>query len=143
MSEKYTNRLLKIAANRITKKLDLFAQKYDLTWMQMSVIDFLSRKNDQEIFQSDIEKEFYIQRSTATVLLQRMEKRDLIYRRLSTSDARQKSVFLTEKSHKLEIDINHFMQNNQELLENNFSAAEIAIFEKILNFYVQGGNTDE
>ena len=143
MSEKYTNRLLKIAANRITKKLDLFAQKYDLTWMQMSVIDFLSRKNDQEIFQSDIEKEFYIQRSTATVLLQRMEKRDLIYRRPSTSDARQKSVFLTEKSHNLEIDINHFMQNNQELLENNFSAAEIAIFEKILNFYVQGGNADE
>lgn len=140
MSKKYTNRLLKVAANQITKGFDLFARKYDMTWMQMSIIDYLSRQGDQEILQRDIEKEFFIQRSTATVLLQRMEKRDLIRRQSAKSDARQKSVYLTEKSHSLETDINQFMKRQQEILEENFSKDEIATFEKILKFYTNGGD---
>jgi len=139
MSEHYTNRLLKIAANQITRELDLFAHKYDTTWMQMSVIDYLSRQGDKEMFQRDIEHEFFIQRSTATVLLQRMEKRDLLYRQSSTTDARQKSVYLTDKSRNLETEINQFMNHQQKVLEENFSSAEIATFEKILKFYANGG----
>lgn len=139
MSEHYTNRLLKIATNQITHELDLFAHKYDTTWMQMSVIDYLSRQGDKEIFQRDIEREFFIQRSTATILLQRMEKRDLLYRQSSTTDARQKSVYLTDKSRNLETEIKRFMNHQQKTLEDNFSSAEIATFEKILKFYVNGG----
>jgi hypothetical protein len=75
MSKKYTNMLLKIATNHITKNFDNFAKNYDMTWMQMSVIDYLSRNSEKEIFQRDIENEFFIQRSTTTVLLQRMEKK--------------------------------------------------------------------
>lgn len=140
MTKTYTNRLLKTASNRLSQGLDVFAQQYDMTWMQMSVIDYLSRQDpDKETFQRDIEKEFFIQRSTATVLLQRMEKKDLIFRRSSTEDARQKSVFLTDKSHQLETKINGFMKRNQEILEENFSTQEIAVFEMILNFYIRGG----
>jgi len=139
LSKYYTNRLLRIATNQITHELDLFAHKYDTTWMQMSVIDYLSRQGDKEMFQRDIEREFLIQRSTATVLLQRMEKRDLLYRQSSTTDARQKSVYLTDKSRNLETEINQFMNHQQKTLEDNFSSAEIATFEKILKFYVNGG----
>ncbi|MFC6176278.1 MarR family winged helix-turn-helix transcriptional regulator [Companilactobacillus huachuanensis] len=141
MSEQYTNRLLKIATNHITQELDLFAREYDMTWMQMSIIDYLSRQGDKEMFQRDIEHEFFIQRSTATVLLQRMEKRDLLYRRSAITDARQKSVYLTEKSRNLETKINYFMKRHQETLEENFSSAEIATFEKILKFYIGGGES--
>lgn len=139
MSKTYTNRLLKVATNQITKEFDLFARKYDMTWVQMSIIDYLSRQGDREILQRDIEREFFIQRSTATVLLQRMEKRDLLNRQSAQSDARQKSVYLTEKSHGLETDINRFMKRQQEILEENFSETEIATFEKILKFYINGG----
>lgn len=135
MSKKYTNMLLKIATNHITKNFDNFAKNYDMTWMQMSVIDYLSRNSDKEIFQRDIENEFFIQRSTTTVLLQRMEKKDLIYRQPSKKDARQRSVFLTDKAHALEKDINNYMEKQQETLEANFSAAEIKQFEKILHYY--------
>jgi len=139
MSKIYTNRLLKIAANHITRELDEFARQYDMTWMQMSVIDYLSRQDDHEIFQRDIEKEFFIQRSTTTVLLQRMEKRDLLYRKASKTDARQRSVFLTAKSHDVEKHIQEFMLGQQKKLEENFTAAELATFEKILKFYTTGG----
>jgi Transcriptional regulators len=137
MSPKYTNRLLKIATNRITRDLDQFAKKYDTTWLQMSVIDYLSRQDkNTEVYQRDLENEFFIQRSTATVLLQRMERSGFLYRQSSTTDARQKSVYLTDKAHDLEAQIDHFMKRRQEILEENFSSADIKTFEKILNFYI-------
>lgn len=142
MSKKYTNTLLKIAANRLSKKFDAFAKEFDTTWMQMSVIDFVSHRKDVETFQRDIEFEFFIQRSTATVLLQRMEKKDLLYRRSSQSDARQKSVYLTDKAKALEEQIKNYMQHQQDLLAENFSAEEIAQFEKMLNFFIADGGND-
>ncbi|MQS76768.1 MarR family winged helix-turn-helix transcriptional regulator [Companilactobacillus halodurans] len=135
MSKKYTNTLLKIASNHMIIRFDDFSKAHDMTWMQASIIDFISRNSDIEMFQRDIEKEFFLQRSTVTVLLQRMEKKDLIYRQSSTKDARQKSVFLTQKAHKLEKQINAYMKHQQEILEANFSNAEISTFEKILKFY--------
>lgn len=140
MPEKYTNRLLKIATNHITQELDTFARQYDMTWMQMSIVDYLSRQDPQtEILQRDIEHEFFIQRSTTTVILQRMEKRQLLSRQSATSDARQKAVHLTEKSRKLEKQINGFMKDHQNKLEANFPKEDIATFEKILKFYINGG----
>lgn len=56
----------------------------------MSIIDYLSRHSNADILQKDIENEFNIQRSTTTVLLQRMERKQLLFRTPSTIDARQK-----------------------------------------------------
>ena len=96
--EKNIGRLVKKASNQLGREFDQFAKPFDLTGMQMSIIDFLSQGVKEEYFQQDIEKEFNIQRSTTTVLLQRMEKKVLIYRQVSQQDARQKSVYLTEKA---------------------------------------------
>lgn len=103
----------------------------------MSIIDFLSHDWKEEYFQQDIEKEFNIQRSTTTVLLQRMEKKGLIYRQSSKKDARKKSVHLTEKALAL-VDAcqDYFVSKNAEL-ENQFTEEEIAIFEKILHYYIK------
>lgn len=136
MSKKNTTKLLKIAANRLSKRFDAFAKEFDTTWMQMSIIDFINQRQDIETFQRDIEVEFFIQRSTATVLLQRMEKKNLIYRKSSNTDARQKSVFLTDKAINLADKINGYMNQQQKLLESNFSKDEIDNFEKILDFYI-------
>ena len=83
-------RQLKIASTQLTKQFDKFAIQYDLTSMQMSVIDFLTLFKDQEMFQKDIEHEFNIRRSTASTLLKRMENKGLIRRVESNKDARQK-----------------------------------------------------
>lgn len=136
MSHKYTNMLMRIAMNHVLKGLDDFAKDFDMTGMQMSFIDFLSRQGDREVFQRDLEAEFDIQRSTTTVLLQRMEKRGLLYRQSSKVDARQKSVFLTEKARNLETEINGYMKQRQDVLEDNFTTEEVATFEKILHFYI-------
>lgn len=135
--EKNIGRLVKKASNQLGREFDQFAKPFDLTGMQMSIIDFISYGLKEEYFQQDIEKEFNIQRSTTTMLLQRMEKKELIYRQVSQKDARQKSVHLTQKAQDLVAECRSYFQLQEKELEERFSEDEIAIFEKILDYYVK------
>lgn len=135
--EKNIGRLVKKASNQLGREFDQFAKPFDLTGMQMSIIDFISYGLKEEYFQQDIEKEFNIQRSTTTVLLQRMEKKELIYRQVSQKDARQKSVHLSQKAQDLVAECRSYFQLQEKELEERFSEDEIAIFEKILDYYVK------
>ena len=135
--EKNIGRLVKKASNQLGREFDQFAKPFALTGMQMSIIDFISYGLKEEYFQQDIEKEFNIQRSTTTVLLQRMEKKELIYRQVSQKDARQKSVHLTQKAQDLVAECRSYFQLQEKELEERFSEDEIAIFEKILDYYVK------
>ncbi|UQS81881.1 MarR family winged helix-turn-helix transcriptional regulator [Bombilactobacillus folatiphilus] len=135
-----TARHLKIAARNLTHNFDLFAQHYQLTGAQMSFIDYLNDHCDTEVLQRDLEQEFNIQRSTATLILQRMEKKSLVKRQPAKQDARQRAVSLTDQSQAIVTVVQNYMQQQQQKLEYNFSTAEIAIFEKILRYYQQQEN---
>ncbi|BAP84885.1 MarR family transcriptional regulator [Paucilactobacillus hokkaidonensis JCM 18461] len=137
-----TGRLLKKASNQLTKNFDRFASQFDLTNTQMSIIDYLSRHSNADILQKDIENEFNIQRSTTTVLLQRMERKQLLFRTPSTIDARQKFVHLTDKTTHLINAINHYMNQQQQALTANFSTEEIKTFETILNYYLNSNEPE-
>ena len=60
MLDRNIGRMVKIAGNQLSREFDQFAKSYDLTGMQMSIIDFLSHDWEEEYFQQDIEKEFNI-----------------------------------------------------------------------------------
>ncbi len=126
-------RQLKIASTQLTKQFDKFAIQYDLTSMQMSVIDFLTLFKDQEMFQKDIEHEFNIRRSTASTLLKRMEDKGLIRRVESNKDARQKQVILTDLSVQYEDDIQKFMVETQQKIHSFLSDEEYAALESSLD----------
>ncbi|TPR18289.1 MarR family winged helix-turn-helix transcriptional regulator [Apilactobacillus timberlakei] len=123
-------RLVKIASIQFVRHFDNMSRKYDLTSTQMSIIDFININKQKEIFQKDIEEEFYIQRSTASVLLKRMENKQLIKRIPSSMDARKKQVILTDKSLKLQSKINDFMNQNQNLINDNFSDNDLTELTK-------------
>lgn len=67
-----------------------------LTGMQGRVIGYLCHNMSKEIFQKDIENELSIRRSTATAMLQTMEKHGLIKRVAVEYDARLKRIIPTE-----------------------------------------------
>ena len=64
--------------------------------MQGRVIGYLCHNGEKEIFQRDIEAEFSIRRSTATTMLQTMEKHGLIKRAPVEYDARLKRILPTD-----------------------------------------------
>ena len=79
---------------------ETFKNNEELTNVIGWTIGYISRRNLDgiETYQKDVEKEFKISRSTATGLLQNMEKLGYIYREVSEVDSRLKRIVLTEKS---------------------------------------------
>ncbi|MHA5103234.1 MarR family winged helix-turn-helix transcriptional regulator [Oenococcus oeni] len=130
-------RLLKIASNQMSTRFDIFAKKYDLTGTQMTIIDYLSRNKNKEVLQRDLESEFSIKSSTATVLLQRMEIKKLLYRKVSGKDARQKCLKLTKKANKLETIILSYMDSDQSQMTSGLNKEEVVFLEKILKRMIE------
>ena len=69
--------------------------------MQGWIIGYLYDHKDEEIFQRDIEAEFYIARSTVTCLVKQMEQKGYIARVAVERDCRLKRLCLLEKGEKL------------------------------------------
>ncbi len=70
-----------------------------LTGMQRTIVGFLLERHEKEdVFQKNIEEEFNIRRSTATGILQLMEKKGIIRREPDPNDARWKKIVLTAKT---------------------------------------------
>lgn len=83
-----------------------------VTPLQIWIIGYISYETQAGmIFQKNIETEFNIRRSTATLILQRMEKNRLIERKPLPGDTRWKSITLTGKA--LEI----FEENKERIKE--------------------------
>lgn len=134
---KTTGRVIINTANQLTKNFGNFAKKYGLTGTQMEIIDFLASNEKEIYFQYDLEREFNIQRSTATVLLQRMEKKGLIERQRYPGDARQKVIMLKPKAQKLVQECQKFLVAEENALHQRFSATEIDTLKRILAFYME------
>lgn len=132
-------KLIKLAANQMNRRMDAYAKQYGLTGTQMSILDFLA--SHPHALQRDIEAEFNIQRSTATVTLQRMEKAELITR-VPAADARQKEVHLTNKAQELSSDVAAYIAHQQASIVTHFSAEEQATFTAMLQYFIElnGGN---
>lgn len=134
--------VIKQATNQMNKHMDTYARQFGLTGTQMSIIDFVG--NHGQVLQRDIEAEFAIQRSTATLTLQRMEKSGLIQRTAATTDARQKAVSLTTKATNLKRKITAYIQGQQQAMEKTFTPTEQAVFNRMITYFIQlnGGAHD-
>lgn len=65
--------------------------------MQSRIIGFIHSRQDQDVFQKDIEELLKIRRSTATGMLNTLEKKGLIERQPVSHDARLKKLVITPK----------------------------------------------
>ena len=126
---------IKLADNLIKRKLEATKPKeLDMaTGCHSFALRFFAENTDRDIFQKDFEEKFSIRRSTATKILQLMEKNGLIKREKVEIDARLKKIVLTKKA----FDIHNKAVGNIEVLEQNMlkdiSQDEIKTFLKVLD----------
>lgn len=133
-------KLIKQTTTQIEKERDKFALTLGITGVQMTVLDFIANQENDQVSQHEIEKEFGLQRSTVTVMVQRMEKRDLIERISSKTDKRQKLVSLTQKGKSLIPRIKDYVKDDDQKLRAHFSDADLQTLIEILNYVKNGGN---
>lgn len=108
-----------------------------LTGMQLAVVGYVGdRLGREDVFQRDLELEFNIRRSTATGILQLMEKNGLIRREPVVHDARLKKIVLTEKGFEVRHRANVRMVEMEERLTKGLTSEELrAFFQTIRKMY--------
>lgn len=120
----------------ISRKMDasvINAIDDNLTISQAYVIDFISIEGkNKEIFQKDLEREFDLKRSSVSLMLNNMEKSDLIERVPVTEDARLKKIVLTEKSKKIYQKISIAIDSIENRLSEDITQEEIEVFQIVL-----------
>ena len=104
----------------------------NLTGTHGWVIGYLYDNRDHDVYQRDLETQFSIRRSTATGILQLMEKNELILREPVESDARLKKLVLTEKALDIHKMVEEDRKRTEEQLTKDIDAQELAIFQKVL-----------
>ena len=91
-------RIIGILSNQIKRQFDSSASKTGVTGVQGRVLHYLlGQPREQEIFQKDLEEEFNLRRSSATGILQLMEKNGYIERVPVEYDARLKKIVVLPK----------------------------------------------
>lgn len=92
---------VKALSNQIKRYMDKNVTRNGvITAMQAGIIGYIGDSGG-DVFQRDIELEFNVRRSTATGMLQLMERGGLIRRESVDHDARLKKVALTDKAREI------------------------------------------
>ena len=101
--------------------------------MNMWVVDFLyhQEKKGQDVFQKDVEAEFYINRATASKMLSLMEEKRLILRKSSDKDARLKKIVLLERGYELQRLCRTIREEVERRITRNMSEEEVGHFKAL------------
>lgn len=122
---------------------NLMYRRFDRAWkrcmdegatvMHVWILIFIRKRDGQDTFQRDVEKEFEISRSTATNILQLMEKKELITRQSVKYDERLKKICLTEKGHRITEKMRQMaIQSDRELVAG-IDKEKLAVFYDVLD----------
>jgi DNA-binding MarR family transcriptional regulator len=127
---------IKTLSNMIKRRIDsskVISEVDKLTGMHGWFIGYLYNHSDRDIFQRDIEEEFSIRRSTATGILQLMEKNGLITREPVKQDARLKKLVLTPKAIAVHEEITGEIEKIESDLIKGLTEEEIETFLSLIN----------
>lgn len=92
-------RLINKISHQLKRQMCFHQEESELTNMQKRVLHYiLFQSLKKDIYQKDIEKEFQIRRSTATGILQLLEKNGFVIRETVEWDARLKKLVPTAKA---------------------------------------------
>ena len=122
--------------NTLSKKLRRFCDRstanMGLTGTQGQVLRYIFiRSQCQELYQRDIEDVFDIRRSTATGILQLLEKKGYIKRISVPTDARLKKIVITTKAQELRDQVVYETERSDQLLKKGLSKDEIDFYIRI------------
>ena len=129
--------VVRILSNKLKRQIDIGVSKCDIggiTRMQCWVIGYLcGNVEKKDIFQKDVEVEFNIRRSTATGILQIMEKNGLITREAVSCDARLKKLILTEKALGIHQKIKAQIVLVEQRIAKDLTKDEVETFFRLVN----------
>ena len=134
MSTDHIGFQIRTLSNLISRKIKqvVSEEEENLTANQSWVLDYLTLHQEQDIMQRDIEKKFSIRRSTASHMLQLMEKNGYIRRISVPDDARMKKLIITEKGIEAQKRMKDRLCRFEELFQSNITSENLQHLRKLL-----------
>ena len=120
---------INVLFHKLRKYNNANMQSLGITGVQSRVMHYILVKCvEGPVFQRDVERAFGLSRSTATGILQLMEKNGLILRESVHTDARLKSLVPTEKAAHLDAQIGESLRRTEQRLTRGLSSAQLTLF---------------
>jgi DNA-binding MarR family transcriptional regulator len=104
-----------------------------ITPMQGRVIGFLTHHHSKDVFQRDLEREFQVRRSTASAILQTMERDGLLKREPVAWDARLKRLVLTHRAEALHGQFRGMMAQAEAAITRGVTPEELDVFFRVVD----------
>lgn len=109
---------IKLLSERIRAVKDADLNEHGLTFSQFSILLFLMRNQDHKVTQKDISEATHVTHPTVIGLLDRLEEKGLVVRRVDEENHRYKNILLTEKARALLDEHYHITrQSDAEMVE--------------------------
>lgn len=105
----------------------------EFTLMHGWIIGYVYENRERDIFQKDIEKMCSISRSTATGILQMMEKKGYLKRVPVERDARLKKLVLTDAAIQYHLSVEEDLEQLETCLMQDISQEELSVFFAVMN----------
>lgn len=128
---KSVGRWVGVLSNQIRRRLDSFTAPGSVRGSQGRILHFILAQPG-DVFQKDLEEEFKLRPSTATGILQLMEKDGLITRESTPYDARLKRICTTPKADALKAQVIRDVEQLETDFVRGISPDELEIFLKVI-----------
>ena len=130
--EKDCGAWINLLSHKVKTRLNASLQALGITGVQSRVIYYIiDHCKTGPVFQRDIESAFGLSRSTATGILQLLEKNGIIRRDSVASDARLKSLVPTQRARELAARVYDCLQEMDRLLTQGLSEGQVQLFKEI------------
>lgn len=133
---------IKMISNLIQRNVGPDLDLPEVTRAQGWIIGFIRRRDEEglDTFQKDVEKAYEIRRSTATGILQLLEKNGYLIKESVTQDARLKKLVLTPKAIEVNDKIIARIEAFEEKLSMGISPEEQDMFFRVIDKMKQNLN---
>ena len=123
-----------ILSHKLKRRLDNTLTDWGVNSFQSRVLHYIRvHYRDGPVFQRDLESTFGLSRSTATGILQHLEREGYISREGVQQDGRLKSLVPTEKGTRLDDQIHACLQQTEQEMIAGISPGQIQMFIEIVS----------
>ena len=126
------NKKLKMLHNTFEERRNHSLLRYNLTSSQMDMLFYL-KFQEGEVHQREIEKFFGLKNPTVTGILNRLEEKGFVLRKMRPDDKRFRLVELTEKSNSMFAELCEEMKQMNDRIYSCMTEEEREIFSALLD----------
>ena len=130
--EKDCGAWINLLSHKVKTRLNATLQDIGITGVQSRVIYYiLVHCQEGPVFQRDVESAFGLSRSTATGILQLLEKNGIIRKESVDSDARLKSLVPTQRAAELDAQVRACLRETDLMLTRGLSDGQVQLFKEM------------